>query len=241
MKENSGYFIQFPTILLEHLNMRRAVLVGVLTSMSNKHGYAYAHNETLAQILKVHVNTLKSDLQKLESMGIIKREVIRNENKEVIQRKIFLQHSYLDKLSGHTSPQTDTLPSPQNEYPPSVQNDCPPPPTDCTIDIDIDIIKNDNISNNEISFEKIWEMYGRFGNRKNSSEKWDGLKTKEKETIAQHVPIYIKNHKDNDKMNFVPHFTTYLNQERWNDDLPYKHFELASSENSKNKATLNDD
>jgi DNA-binding Lrp family transcriptional regulator len=233
MKENSGYFIQFPTILLEHLNMRRAVLVGVLTSMSNKHGYAYAHNETLAQILKVHVNTLKSDLQNLESMGIIKREVIRNENKEVIKRKIFLQHSYLDTLSGHTSP--------QNEYPPSVQNDCPPPPTDCTIDKDIDINKNDKISDKEILFEKVWEMYGRVGNKKTSSEKWDGLKQKEKETISQHIPVYIKNHKDNEKMDYVPHFTTYLNQERWNDDLPYKNFQLASPENSKNKATLTDD
>jgi hypothetical protein len=90
-------------------------------------------------------------------------------------------------------------------------------------------------------FEKVWEMYGRFGNRKNSSEKWDGLKSKEKETIAQHVPIYIKNHKDNDKMDFVPHFTTYLNQERWKDDLPYKHFEVCSPQNSKNKASLSDD
>jgi hypothetical protein len=42
-------------------------------------------------------------------------------------------------------------------------------------------------------------------------------------------------------MDYVPHFTTYLNQERWNDDLPYKNFQLVSSETLKNKATLNDD
>jgi DNA-binding Lrp family transcriptional regulator len=234
MKDNSGYFIQFPTILLEHLNMRQAVLVGVLTSMSNKHGYAYAHNETLSNILKIHLNTLKSDLKTLEKMGVIRREVIRNEKKEVIQRKIFLQHSYLDKLLVPTST--------QDKYPPSGQSEYLPPDKDCAIDKDIDIDKIDKIIDTPITFETIWGMYGRVGNKKTSSEKWDTLTPEKKQTIAQHIPVYIKHHIDNDKMEYVPHFTTYLNQERWNDTLPYSNKSVITEPFIiKNKATLNDD
>lgn len=92
----------------------------------------------------------------------------------------------------------------------------------------------------KIPFENVWSLYGRIGNKKTSSEKWDSLTSKEQETILQHIPIYINNHKDNDKLEFLPHFTTYLNQKRWDDELPYKNTENKPTF-SKNIANLNDD
>jgi hypothetical protein len=39
--------------------------------------------------------------------------------------------------------------------------------------------------------------------------------------IKEHLPKYLENHHRNDKMQFLPDFSTYLNQKRWQDKLPY--------------------
>jgi hypothetical protein len=101
---------------------------------------------------------------------------------------------------------------------------------------------NDNVNgndNNNDNFNEIWDSYGKVGNKKTSKEKWLKLSDKDKQAIQKHIPLYIKNHKDNDKVSFIPHFTTYLNQRRWEDDLPYK--VIKNTFEFKNIATLDDD
>lgn len=93
---------------------------------------------------------------------------------------------------------------------------------------------NDNENNNDNSndnndFSIIWSLYGKIGNRTTAMAKYNRLNKKDKEAIANHIPLYIKNHKDNDKQDFIPHFTTYLNQRRWEDALPYKTKEVIST------------
>ena len=93
---------------------------------------------------------------------------------------------------------------------------------------------NDNENNNDNSndnndFSIIWSLYGKIGNRTTAMAKYNRLNKKDKEAIANHIPLYIKNHKDNDKQDFIPHFTTYLNQRRWEDALPYKTKEVISA------------
>lgn len=91
----------------------------------------------------------------------------------------------------------------------------------------------------EKEFQKFWSMYGKVGNRKTALTSFQNISKKDKEAILKHIPVYIKNHKDNDKVSFIPHFTTYLNQRRWEDDLPYK--VIKNTFEFKNKATLDDD
>ena len=88
-------------------------------------------------------------------------------------------------------------------------------------------------------FETIWTLYGKVGNRKTSLEKWTKFKLDERKQIESHIPLYIKNHSDNDKLSFLPHLTTYLTQRRWLDELPYKQHTKPFT--LKNKANLNDD
>ena len=91
----------------------------------------------------------------------------------------------------------------------------------------------------EDNFEEVWSAYGRVGNKKTSKDKWKTLKPKERDEIQKHIPIYINNHKSNDKLKYIPHFTTYLNQRRWEDELPYQ--EINNKFEIKNLATLDDD
>jgi len=101
---------------------------------------------------------------------------------------------------------------------------------------------NDNDNQNDTenkSFEEVWSAYGRVGNKQTSKGIWKKLKPKEREEIQKHIPRYINNHKSNDKLKYVPHFTTYLNQRRWEDELPYQ--EINNKFEIKNLATLDDD
>ena len=102
---------------------------------------------------------------------------------------------------------------------------------------------NNNVkdnANDNSDFSIVWSLYGKVGNRSTSMAKYNKLTKTEKEAIEKHIPLYIKNHKDNDKLEFVPHFTTYLNQRRWEDDLPYKSKEIHIPVKKYNIATLDD-
>jgi DNA-binding Lrp family transcriptional regulator len=88
-KEEVSKFIIFESSILDDLNHRQAILMGLLNGMAKKEGYAYLKNATICELLKASESTVKSDLKTLEELKYIKREVIRNDKKEVIQRRIY--------------------------------------------------------------------------------------------------------------------------------------------------------
>ena len=71
-------------------------------------------------------------------------------------------------------------------------------------------------------FQQFWEMYLKKGVRTKAESSFAQLKNSEKELLLTFIPKYIQNHKDAGKMEFIPHFTTFINQKRWNDELPYQ-------------------
>jgi hypothetical protein len=65
------------------------------------------------------------------------------------------------------------------------------------------------------------------------------LRNDEKELLLTFIPKYIKNHEDAGKMEYIPHFSTFLNQKRWNDELPYQQIKpIEKPLNSPKIATL---
>jgi len=88
MEEPSKYII-FHSVLLDELNHRQAILIGLLNGMAKKQGYAYLKNSTICQLLKASESSIKSDLKRLEELKLIRRELIRNDKNEVIQRRIY--------------------------------------------------------------------------------------------------------------------------------------------------------
>ena len=108
---DSSYFVMFPSKYLEVLSARKCILMGVLIGLSKREGYAYPSNQTLSKIMNVSVDSIQRDLQSLEESKYIKREVERNEKKEIISRKIYV----LDLSADLRSPLSADLrsPSPQ--------------------------------------------------------------------------------------------------------------------------------
>jgi hypothetical protein len=196
--EDLGMFVLFPTHYLEHMTPRQAVLMGMLIGMAKRSGYAYPSNKSIGSILNMTTITVQRELAILEDKGFLTRQLIRDNNNQVISRKIY----------PHIKTDT-TLPS--NLIPPSHQ--------DCNSNKDKDkSIKDKSIS----EFEMVWSLYKKKGNKQSSATAFQKLRRDEKDLMIEFIPKFIKNHEDSDKMEYLPHFTTFINRKRWNDELPYE-------------------
>jgi hypothetical protein len=71
-------------------------------------------------------------------------------------------------------------------------------------------------------FEQFWEMYLKKGSRVKAVSSFEKLKDSEKQLLFTFIPKFIENHKDAGKMEYLPHFSTFINQLRWKDELPYQ-------------------
>lgn len=87
--EEPSKFILFESEILDVLNHRQAIMMGLLNGMAKKQGYAYIKNSTICKMLNASETSVKADLKLLEELKYIKRQVIRNDKNEVIERRIY--------------------------------------------------------------------------------------------------------------------------------------------------------
>ena len=74
--------------------------------------------------------------------------------------------------------------------------------------------EKDNIN---IQFSEFWNLYDKkVGDKKRCEKKWDSLTNEERQKIKDTLPIFLGLIKDKQ---FQPHPETYLNQNRWNDEV----------------------
>jgi len=88
---------------------------------------------------------------------------------------------------------------------------------DVDVDVDVDVIKT--LGQNKTRFDLFWSSYPKKVKRKRSVEIW---KTKRLDAKAEQIVDDVKNRLANDGRwldGFIPDPTTYLNGERWDDEL----------------------
>ncbi len=219
-QEQNNYFIMFPSYLLDELNAHECVLMGVLISLSKKEGYAYPSNQMLSDTLKTSIPTIGRMLSKLEESKHIIRKITRDKTGQIISRQIYIQNSLV--RGGHINSDNTLLsemstPLLSNLSIPSYQNREHISITDNITSIS----KKDNISIEAI-FDIIWNKYQKRGNRKTSFSAFKKLNTQDMKSIVNHIPQYVEAHVNADKMQFLPHLSTYINQRRWEDQMPYQ-------------------
>lgn len=90
-EENVGYYSVIPATILynKELKANEKLLYAIITSLACKEGYCFATNKYLAEKLGVNPKTISSWISDLRDRNFIKIELIRNENKQIIQRKIY--------------------------------------------------------------------------------------------------------------------------------------------------------
>jgi hypothetical protein len=206
----TGVWIPKEIWLNESLAPLEKLLWAELYSLDGDDG-CYAGNEYLAKILDCSPRRIQQMLSKLRDMYLIKIE-IKNQNQRIIRMAI--------QFVG-----TKNISSPHEiNFIPPMKN-ISPPPTKYISPIDTSIIDTNINTNEEVTkrdFEIVWKLYGRIGNKVSSYKSFIRLSKKDQDSAAAHVPIYISHHIDANKKAFIPHFSTYLNQRRWEDQLPYQ-------------------
>lgn len=87
-----GYYSIIPSKILynKELKANEKLLYAMITSLACKEGYCFATNKYLAEKLGVNPKTISSWISDLRDRNFIKIELIRNENKQIIKRKIYI-------------------------------------------------------------------------------------------------------------------------------------------------------
>lgn len=205
------FFIVIPTHCLTKVSHRSAILLGTIISLSRRTGECYASNAALCDMAMTTPHQLARDLKELEQSNLITREVVRNDRKEVIAR-------YL----------RPTLSTNQQVPPLKTQGTLP---LDSTGTPPLKKPSNNNIKENTISnknnytqvFEDAWNNYTKVGSKYDAHRAWLKLSPKTQEVVINHITEFVNQHRKAGKLDYLPHFSTYLNKRRWEDDsLPYQ-------------------
>lgn len=91
-EQRINYYSVIPaTVRYDHrLAPAEKLLYGELTALSNKEGYCYAKNRYFADLYNVAIGTVSRWLSNLQKFGYIIIEIIRNNKKEVTERRIYI-------------------------------------------------------------------------------------------------------------------------------------------------------
>lgn len=89
---HSSYYEVIPATVRydKKLKSSEKLLYGEVTALANKFGYCYAKNKYFAELYEVSNETISRWLYNLQKCGYIKIDIIRNENKEIVEGDIYI-------------------------------------------------------------------------------------------------------------------------------------------------------
>ena len=88
----SSYYAIIPAYIRynKELKFAERLMSGEITALSNKEGYCFASNRYFAELYGVSQSTISRWISHLAEIGSLHVEVIRNEKKEIIERRIYV-------------------------------------------------------------------------------------------------------------------------------------------------------
>lgn len=196
------------------------LLYAEITSLSNKNGYCWATNKYFADLYEVSDRTISRNINLLiEHKYIASKIIYKNNTKEIDKRILIIkyginQNSFIQNVNKNVHRGIDK----------NVQDN----------NININNIYSSNFDKNE-AFKRFWDLYPRKTNKKKAKDSF--LKKCTDENILNKMINAVINQKKSEQwqnMKYIPHATTWLNGERWED-------ELIISDNNQNTENNNND
>lgn len=140
----------------ERLKYAERLLYGEITALIGKEGYCFASNSYFANLYNVIPGTISRWISHLSKLGYINVELIKNDKKEITERRIYITDISCRKIVQDTYKQNNTYPYKQNKQYPISQK-----AKDIKIDRFFNLIINNNISELKKEFKEI-QIYQEF-------------------------------------------------------------------------------
>lgn len=161
------------------------------------------------------VKTISNAIDELDAKGLIIKYRVNGE--------IYLNYPDFHEKQNKLNPAKETTPEIPNLTPESILSQSGVTPLQDKIrevKSNKDIVKKEAL---EKSFNEFWRAYPRKVNKKEAKAKWVRIKILDLAIILKAIEVQKQTEnwqKDNGK--YIPHPTTWLNQERWNDEMYQK-------------------
>ena len=102
----------------ERLKYAERLLYGEITALIGKEGYCFASNGYFSKLYGVIPGTISRWISHLDKLEYIKVEIIRNEKKEIIERRIYITDNSCRQIIQNTYKQNKTYPYEQKNIEP---------------------------------------------------------------------------------------------------------------------------
>jgi len=208
LEKQVNYYATIPATVRydDELTSSEKLFYGEITALSNRYGYCFANNNYFSKLYKVAERTITRWINKLEEKGYITRMVIYGNNNEFKERRLYLKQNLSVGVDTDVSRGTDT----------DVSRG-----TDTDVRDNNTSINNTSINNIYVHFDVFWKEYPKKVTKTESEKKF--IKICKNEQIFKEIMEGLKKHKELnwnyiDKQ-FIPNPLTWLNQERWKDDV----------------------
>jgi len=242
LREPSYYAIIPASVRYDpELRASAKLLYGELTALCDKTGFCWASNKYFAELYSLTDRTVERLFQELEKRGHIRREVVRNEQNEVVQRRIYagnFAHIPSPDFSGEGVMQNapgvngnPAAPSPEKSGYPSRQKCRDPSRQECQEPPDKNVGKNNTRINNtsnppkapqggEADFDRFWAAYPKKVGKQAARKAFHRAKAPV-ETLLRAIEVQkCSDQWSRDGGRYIPNPATWLNQGRWDDELP---------------------
>lgn len=83
------------------------LIYGEITALANKKGYCFANNRYFADLYSVTIHTASQWISHLEKLGYIYTEILRDEKKEIKERRIYISEIYYVEKNTYLKKYTD--------------------------------------------------------------------------------------------------------------------------------------
>lgn len=199
---------------VKSLSAQEKILYSEITALADLKGYCYASNNYFAHIYGVDSSTIKRWLRNLKDEGFIAVEIeYKTDTKEIEKRRIIPITTPSSKMS---------LGRCKNEPTPRCKNE---PENTTSYSYSSNTHKEESISLQEYigqtdsDFEQFWSVYpkkvAKAEARKAFAKK---VRHEDMTKLLATIDKYKRTKQWSDKQ-YIPHPTTFLNQERWNDEV----------------------
>ena len=236
-EKSGGYYAVIPSDVRydPELKPNAKLLYGELTALSDKKGYCWATNEHFASLFDLSVGTISRLISQLEKRGYIRCEMAATQSGS--ERRIYAG-MFLVTAGGVDEKRKTPVDEKrkrglaekrkQNNTELSVQGDNPPkaPP-------------RGRRSHGEVKkepdweperFKKFWDFYPRGESKQKAIQAWDKLRPSSDliDTMAQALKRQVASEAWRQGIG-IPYASTWLNQQRWTDELKTPNSEAPAS------------